>query len=308
MTNWETTAPAQAITPAATLLLLRERAAEVEVLMMRRGQALRFMGGMWVFPGGRVDPSDCTPAAAALVPADVEPAQGRLCAIDGEPLPGSLALGLRVAACRETFEEAGLLLVRRRDGRPVAPGDLRPLHAERERVTRTPGGFTDLLAAAGLLLDVGQLVYWSHWITPSHEPRRFDTRFFARSMPPGQWASVDRRESTDLAWLTPRDACHAAERGEMQLAPPTLLTLEDLDEAHTHHGGVTAMLAAERGRATPPVMPRIRVESSTMHVLLPWDPAYAQAQGEGSTAPAGYPPHLTRRRSSLVIPREALSR
>ena len=93
--------------------------------MMRRGQALRFMGGMWVFPGGRVDPSDCTPAAAALVPADVEPAQG-LCAIDGEPLPGSLALGLRVAACRETFEEAGLLLVRRRDGRAACARGLAP--------------------------------------------------------------------------------------------------------------------------------------------------------------------------------------
>jgi hypothetical protein len=150
---------------------------------------------------------------------------------------------------------------------------------------------------------VRALVYWSHWITPSHETRRFDTRFFALQMPAGQFATVDRSESTELAWLAPNDACRAAERGEMLLAPPTLLTLEDLAEAHARHGSVSGMLSAERGRATPPVMPRIWIEDAVTQVLMPWDPGYAQAQGEGCDPRGGYPPHLTRRRSRLVFRR-----
>lgn len=91
----------------------------------------------------------------------------------------------------------------------------------------------------------------------------------------------------------------------MQLAPPTLLTLEDLDEAFQRHGSVEALLAAERGRATPPVLPRIRMEGTTVHVLMPWDPAYAETQGEGLAPATDYPPHLTRRRSDLVFRRGA---
>ena len=134
--------------------------------MMRRQEALRFMGGMWVFPGGRVDPPDCGPAAAALVADDQAPI---MLAPDGTSVAPGLVLGLRVAACRETYEEAGVLLVRRRDGRRPAPEQLQALAAAREGSTHVPGGFLDLVAAASLLLDVDRLVYWSHWITPSHE-------------------------------------------------------------------------------------------------------------------------------------------
>ena len=272
--------------------------------MMRRQDALRFMGGMWVFPGGRVDPPDCEPAAAALVPDPSREGDTVLRAPDGAPLSPDLALGLRVAACRETWEEAGVLLVRHRDGRSPAPRELRALVAERNRTTQTrPGAFAQMVASAGLLLDVDRLVYWSHWITPSHESRRFDTHFFAVAMPEEQVASLDQRESTELAWLAPGDVCVAASSGVMPIAPPTQLTLEDLQEAHARHRGVAAMLAAERGRPTPAVMPRVAIDGATTHVLMPWNPEYAQAQGEGYISPTGYPPHLTRRPSRLVFRR-----
>jgi len=271
--------------------------------MMRRQDALTFMGGMWVFPGGRVDPPDCEPAAAALMP-DLSSEGGTvLCAPDGAPLTPDLALGLRVAACRETWEEAGVLLVRQRDGRSPAPRELRELFADRDGAMQAPGGFAQMVASAGLVLDLDSLVYWSHWITPSHESRRFDTHFFAVAMPEGQVASLDQRESTELAWLAPRDVCAAASSATMLIAPPTQLTLEDLHDAHTRHGGVAAMLAAERGRPTPAVMPRVTIDGATTHVLMPWNPEYAQAPGEGYISPAGYPPHLTRRPSRLVFRR-----
>jgi cytochrome c553 len=100
-----------------------------------------------------------------------------------------------------------------------------------------------------LYLDADRLVYWSHWITPSVEPKRFDTRFFAIAVPPGQAVSADLSELTHHAWVRPARASEAIERGEIRVVPPTLLTLEDLAESYARHGSLDAMLAAERGRA-----------------------------------------------------------
>jgi 8-oxo-dGTP pyrophosphatase MutT (NUDIX family) len=227
-----------------------------------------------------------------------------MCALDGLPLAPALALGLQVAACRETYEEAGVLLARHRDGRPPSAAELEALTSARHEA-RAAGAFLDLVASADLLLDVDRLVYWSHWITPSQEPRRFDTRFFAVASPEGQAASLDRREAVELAWLAPHSVWAAAANGDMLIAPPTQLTLEDIDEAYARHGSVSAMLTAERGRATPPVMPRVVAAGATVQTLMPWDPDYAQAPGDGCVAPAAYPPHLARRDSRLLFPRAA---
>jgi hypothetical protein len=86
--------------------------------------------------------------------------------------------------------------------------------------------------------------------------------------------------------------------------PPTLLTLEDLAESHARHRGIEAMLAAERGRATPPVMPRIDIGSDEIRVLMPWDPGYAATQGEGCMPAAGFPLHLLRRKSCVTVRRD----
>jgi hypothetical protein len=154
-----------------------------------------------------------------------------------------------------------------------------------------------------LFLDTRQLVYWSHWITPSAEPKRFDTRFFVARVPPGQVASADLSELTEHAWVEAARATAALEQGEIRLVPPTLLTLEDLADCHRRHSSLGAMLAAEAGRETPPVMPRIELSSDAVHVVMPWDPRYGQVPGEGCEAAIDFPLHFTRCSSSHTIRR-----
>lgn len=294
---------------AATVLLLREFEDELEVLMMRRGAALAFMAGMWVFPGGRVDASDASEAIRARISSDALGAwHGRLHTPQGEPLAEDAALALHVAACRETFEESGVLLARDRAGAACSGERMARLQEHREIVASNAGAFVGLLEAEDLYLDLAPLVYWSHWITPSLEPKRFDTRFFAIAVPPDQAASADRSELTEHAWVRPARVHEALERREIRVVPPTLLTLEDLAESHARHGSLAAMLDAERGRATPPVMPRIEVCSDEFRVVMPWDAGYAQLAGEGCEPDCGFPPHFTRRRSCLSVARDREAR
>lgn len=290
---------------AATVLLLRELDGELEVLMMRRGAGLSFMAGMWVFPGGRVDPADAAPSMRARVrPDDRRGPCGRLCSVQGEPLGEDQALALQVAACRETFEESGVLLARDRDGVPCDARRMARLQGARAKVAADAAAFGALLEQEDLYLDLAPLVYWSHWITPSLEPKRFDTRFFAIAIPPDLVASADQGELTGHAWIRPAVVHEALERREIRVVPPTLLTLEDLAECRARHGGLAAMLAAERDRPTPPVLPRIEPRSDEFRVVMPWDPGYAAVPGEGCLPESGFPPHLLRRRSCLSVRRD----
>lgn len=287
---------------AATVLLLRETAGELEVLMMRRGAGLSFMAGMWVFPGGRVDPSDAAPTIRSRVPAAAgDPEREDLRTLEGGFVEHETALALRVAACRETFEESGVLLARDANGRPCDPARVAALQQRRAEVARDGAAFAALLAEEDLYLDVAPLVYWSHWITPSAEPRRFDTRFFAVAVPAGQSASADLGELTHHEWVQPARTQEAIGNGLIRVVPPTLLTLEDLAESHARNGGLESMLAAERGRPVPPVMPRMEAGPGEVRVLMPWDAGYATAGGEGCVAVGGYPEHLLKRRSRVVI-------
>jgi len=290
---------------AATVLLLRESEGELEVLMMRRGTGLAFMGGMWVFPGGRVDACDTSEAIHTRIPHDARDAwQGGLRTPQGEPLTEEAALALYVAACRETFEESGVLLARDRAGAGCSGEHAARLQQYREQVASEAGAFIGLLEREDLYLDLAPLVYWSHWITPSLEPKRFDTRFFAIAVPPDQAASADRGELTEHAWVKPARVHEAIERREIRVVPPTLLTLEDLAESHARHGSLATMLEAERGRPTPPVMPRIEVRAEEFRVVMPWDACYAQVAGEGYAPDGGFPPHFTRRLSCVSVARD----
>jgi 8-oxo-dGTP pyrophosphatase MutT (NUDIX family) len=257
---------------------------------------------MWVFPGGRVAEADSSRAALArLRPAAFDACRGRLHDRGGEPLGAVESLALHVAACRETFEEAGVLLARDASGRPCSAACVERLQERRPRVVDDAAEFVAMLEEHDLWLDAAAFVYWSHWITPSIEPKRFDTRFFAIAVPPDQPVSVDNSELTQHAWIRPADVHATLARGEIRLAPPTLYTLEDLAECHARHGGLDAMLEAERGRPAPPVMPRIEVGRDEVRVVMPWDTGYEFVAGDGCVSAGGYPLHLVRRPSCLRL-------
>lgn len=292
---------------AATVVLLREADEGLQVLLTQRAAGLAFMGGLWVFPGGRLEDADASAdVAARLSPGSAgRLALGRMLDLhEARPIDPATALALHVAACRETFEEAGLLLAH-----PASPDATAPSSCDVAQIARIQarragttdaGAFLRLLRDEDLLLDVDQLVYWSHWITPSLEKRRFDTRFFAIGVPPGQEASADLGELTQHAWLTEAGIAERLAAGSMKLAPPTVATLHDLWRSHARHGGLGRMLEAERGRAVPPILPKLVIDADEFEAVLPWDPDYAALPGEGCAVVPEIPGYLrempTRRR------------
>ncbi|MCC7325672.1 MAG: MBL fold metallo-hydrolase [Burkholderiales bacterium] len=218
-------APSQtklAIRPAATLILLREGARGPELLMQRRASAAVFLGGAYVFPGGALEISDADPGVQArVVGLSEEQARTRLTLAEG-------ALAYWVAAARECFEEAGILLTQDEAGSPIAPDRVAAMTADREALNRRELGFAELLARHRQFLRASELIYFDHRITPPIRPRRFDTRFFVASAPPGQGGSHDNNEAIDSAWLRPRDALDLAGRKEIEIAPVTAIVLEEL--------------------------------------------------------------------------------
>ena len=144
--------------PAATVVLVRDGVEGLETLMLRRNSRGAF-GGMWVFPGGRIDPEDG----------------------EGEE-------GARRAAARETVEEASLVI------------------------------------------DPTALVPFAHWTPPPVAPKRFATWFFLASAPSGVVA-VDGQEIHDHIWVHPADAMRLRDEGEIDLAPPTFVTLHRLAQS-----------------------------------------------------------------------------
>jgi len=191
--------------PAATLALLRDAAGGPEVLMLQRTKDAVFLGGAYVFPGGALDASDSDPRMARRV-------QG---------LKDLAAMPYYVAAIRECFEEAGILIACDRSGRQIDAA-----HAERLMQYRDQS-FVRMLEAEDLYLPARELAFIGHWITAPGRARRFDARFFLAAAPPGQQGKHDANETVHDVWITPREALARAERGEIELVFATRHTLND---------------------------------------------------------------------------------
>jgi 8-oxo-dGTP pyrophosphatase MutT (NUDIX family) len=276
---------------AATILVLRQHGAEIEVLMTRRHANLAFMGGLWVFPGGALAPADHDPAARELI------RDGRsfeLHDFDGERVSHATSLALALAACRETFEEAGVLLASRPDGSPPHEDQLIRLAAQRAKIAADPTLFVPALQEEGLRLDFERMIYWAHWITPSASARRFDTRFFLARSPATHAFAADTFETTECMWIAPALLLENAARSEMRIALPTRYNLEVLRASIEQHGSLDALLTPDTARAIPPIMPKLVKHNDQSIVVMPWDKDYEALPGEGLKPRTDYDPSLLR--------------
>ena len=275
---------------AATMLLLREHEGDIEVLMTHRHADLAFMGGMWVFPGGTLSPADQSEPAHSLLASNA--CAFKLYDLKGDQLPGQICRSLAIAACRETFEEAGVLLARNADGAALDSAQLDRLQRDRPMLARDPALFIETLVREGMRLDVDRMIYWSHWITPSGVPRRFDTRFFVARAPETHTHTADTYETTECTWMTPHALLESWRRGEMKIAQPTRYNLEDLRASIEEHGTLDALLSAEATREVAPILPKMFERGGKTVIAMPWDAGYAEVPGEGVRADQRYEPAL----------------
>ncbi len=220
--------PATPVEPrlAATVVLLRPGRAGPEVLLTRRPASMAFAPDMDVFPGGRVDVGD---ADASLARRSVVDAGKAAAALGGDLAPG-LALAAHVAAIRELFEEAGVLLADRSDDDPVPS---RALGQARSALVGGEITFGQLAVDLDLRLRTDRLVALSRWVTPPTLPRRFDARFFAAELPSGNRVSFEGDEVAGHTWRTPEAALHAMADGEIGMWLPTSATLQQIEHARS---------------------------------------------------------------------------
>ncbi len=267
---------------AATVMLVRDGAQpddegnSLEVLMVRRNLQSDFVGGAFVFPGGAVDPLDGGAEAEAACHGRTDAEASTLLGIDA----GGLAYW--VAALRETFEEAGLLLADRPDGPPLLagePGEEARFVAERAAVNAGTRRFLDLCRDERLRLLVGEVHYFAHWIAPRGAPRRFDTRFFVAAAPPGQKAAHDAGETIAATWISPRRALEGHRDGVFELIFPTIRNLQAISRFPT--SGELLEAAARASGSVPTIEPRVVADGNGVRILLPGDEGYDDDQATG---------------------------
>lgn len=254
---------------AATLVVVRDAPAGIEVLLLQRAENSddRY-GGAWVFPGGVVDVRDSECRAVVGAGIDDATASAQLGIESG-------GLDFYVAALRECFEESGLLYAADDDGDLPAASWLaarsdaiaswrEALHLGRVRLDA-------LCRELGLSLAADRLVYFGHWLTPIGLRKRFDTRFFVAEVPAGQTPAPDRTETVELRWMAPAEAL--ARRGELRLVTPTVKTLETIARFDT----VPALMAFARApRLIVPTMPHMGTGSQGVRPVAPDEPAWAE--------------------------------
>lgn len=252
-----------AVRDAATVMLVRD-APDLEVFMLRRNLAGTWVGGAHLFPGGAVDRADRSRQAAQRSPGRDDRAASALLGV------ASGGLGFWVAAVRESFEEAGVLLARPRAGGAL---DLATLEAARGALNRGERSFLELLAERDLVLDVERLHVFSHWITPVGSPRRYDTWFFVADAPAGHAYLHDDVETVESFWIRPADAIAAADRGEMQLIVPTRRNLEALSRFRRR----ADLLGHAEQTSAARVGSRVVPDGDGARIALPGDPGQPAA-------------------------------
>jgi 8-oxo-dGTP pyrophosphatase MutT (NUDIX family) len=244
--------------PAASVILARSAPGGIEVFMLRRSSRSSFVPDAFVFPGGTLDEADASEAMrsrtlgldAARLRAEFRAVVPPELPADGAPMNEALAASLLIAALRELFEEAGVALARTASGEPLGAGEHERLAEARERLRSGELGFADVLRERDWYADAHALHYFSHWITPPTEPRRYDTHFFL-ALAPDQTALADAEETHDGLWIAPADALARYRGGSFRLVYPTIKHLERIEPFTS----VPALAEFARAKPVVTIMP-----------------------------------------------------
>ncbi len=250
--------------PAATVILLRD-APQFEALMIARTERSSFAGGALVFPGGRVDPGDADPQWAHFA-----------AGLSAEPAVAAA----QVAAVREAFEEAGVLLARGPGGAMLTADEVRALNPWRSNVERDDSLFLTLVRSHGLTLAADLLTLFAHWIAPPGLHRRFDTLFFVAAFPDGQEVLEDGDEATEAVWIAPSTALAARNAGARKIIFPTARNIELLGVSRSTQ---EAIASAQR-RIIRPVMPAVQSRDGALYLTIPDDLGYPVMEEPFETA------------------------
>ncbi len=251
---------------ASTVILVRDGDDGVEVLLQERSGKSESFGGMFVFPGGKVDLHDADRSYAELSTYDDRRASGLL----GVPRYG---LAYWMGGIRECFEEAGILLAYDSEGELV--------DFETDAVKARFAGYRDALNAGTLsLLEICQrenlrlatdmMQYYSHWVTPLSQPRRFDTRFFICPAPLNQEPVIDNHEMISQCWINPAEAIRRQREEGFQIFFPTIKNLEGL----TAYGSVDELMTGVGAISDFPRILPMRVNDNDKVPLIPGDEGY----------------------------------
>ncbi|MCP3913634.1 MAG: NUDIX domain-containing protein [Actinomycetia bacterium] len=230
------------IRPAATVMIVDDRP-DLHVLMLKRNARSVFVGDMWVYPGGAVDPEDGHGRVEALCTGEDDASASAALGV------GADGLAFWVASLREMFEEAGVLLAHRVGEDHLI--DLSPLDVEerfseyRDQVNDGSLPFMDVIEGEQLRLELTDMHYVGHWLTPMGPPRRYDTRFFLAAMPAGQTPLHDNDEAVHHEWVRPADAVALNRTGEMIMMTPTIAMMMRLLPFHRAAEAVAAASGGE---------------------------------------------------------------
>jgi 8-oxo-dGTP pyrophosphatase MutT (NUDIX family) len=255
------------ITPAATIILIREQTGTLQVYLLKRSPKSGFMAGYYVFPGGVIDGNDYH---AKLFKTCCDLTPDEIAIRFGTDLSDEQALAYCVAAIRETFEEAGIFLANPYDSSAV---DFERISSLRLAANLDPDWFVKLVKNGQWCLSLSALYSWSHWITPVLMNRRFDTRFFIAEMPAGQSCRPDAKETVQGLWLSPMESLVGNMDGNIPLSPPTLVTLHQLSKFRTLTDIQAEAAQRSWGKA---IQPRLIPLREGAVIVEPWDPLYHQ--------------------------------
>lgn len=235
----------QPIRPAATIIIVRQAVSNFEIFMLRRTSKASFAGGMYVFPGGRVEADD------HLHKYDEYRTGPNTLQLPQRTALGAEWRGYWIAGIRETFEEAGLLLAYNIDGSLLEFNTVNRVRFADYRDALHAGKLSmlDICENAKLTLAIDRIHFVNRFVTPLGRPRRFDTRFFLAAAPPGQTGWHDDKETVDSIWISPQDALTRNDAEDFDLMKVTRIQLQML----ARHDSYAAVLAWSEANETFPV-------------------------------------------------------